>query len=131
MIVDSCSDRSEKNLMSVQQTLRGDLQIMAQNTAVIGEQIVNSSETQEAAMADMRRQHMMLMELVSSDRDSIKTKIEDLNANINVKVVDSSTIAQAVRSEISRSDNRADSVRSYSITDQNSFASATAFGGFQ
>jgi len=81
-LIDTAADRTEKSIGDASHTLSCEVNSLGVHSSAILEQVTSSSKGQEATMADMRRQQMMLMELISSDRDTLHNKIQDLSVNI-------------------------------------------------
>eukprot|EP00928_Gymnodinium_smaydae_P100757 TRINITY_DN9963_c0_g1_i1.p1 TRINITY_DN9963_c0_g1~~TRINITY_DN9963_c0_g1_i1.p1 ORF type:complete len:508 (+),score=108.72 TRINITY_DN9963_c0_g1_i1:223-1524(+) len=102
VLIDTSTHRTERNIESLGSTLRTDMQGLGKKTLAIAEEVKNGSKSQEASLADIRRQHMMLMELVSTDRDKMNAKISDLNTSLNVKIPDADYFTNAVRGEVQR-----------------------------
>jgi len=102
MLIDTSTNRSERNIESLGTTLRGDMQGLGKKTISIADEVKNGSKTQEASLADIRRSQMMLMELVSTDRDKMNSKITDLNTTLNVKIPDADMFAETVRGEVQK-----------------------------
>jgi len=86
VLIDTAANRTEQNIGSMSDALRNEVHNLGKHSTCIAEQVETSSKSQEVTLGDMRRQHMMLMELVSTDRDSVHSKIQDLASALNVKL---------------------------------------------
>eukprot|EP00928_Gymnodinium_smaydae_P075721 TRINITY_DN5873_c0_g1_i1.p1 TRINITY_DN5873_c0_g1~~TRINITY_DN5873_c0_g1_i1.p1 ORF type:complete len:585 (-),score=101.76 TRINITY_DN5873_c0_g1_i1:397-2151(-) len=102
VLIDTATNRTERNIEALGTIVRTDMQGLGKKTLAIAEEVKNGSKAQETSLSDIRRQHMMLMELVSTDRDNMNTKISDLNTALNVKIPDADMFTQAVRGEVQR-----------------------------
>eukprot|EP00928_Gymnodinium_smaydae_P025341 TRINITY_DN2021_c0_g1_i10.p1 TRINITY_DN2021_c0_g1~~TRINITY_DN2021_c0_g1_i10.p1 ORF type:complete len:341 (-),score=94.79 TRINITY_DN2021_c0_g1_i10:74-1096(-) len=102
VLIDTSTHRTERNIETLGTTLRTDMQGLGKKTLAIAEEVKNGSKSQENSLADIRRQHMMLMELISTDRDNMNSKISDLNTALNVKIPDADYFTNAVRGEVQK-----------------------------
>eukprot|EP00928_Gymnodinium_smaydae_P034581 TRINITY_DN2446_c0_g1_i9.p1 TRINITY_DN2446_c0_g1~~TRINITY_DN2446_c0_g1_i9.p1 ORF type:complete len:443 (-),score=107.00 TRINITY_DN2446_c0_g1_i9:242-1495(-) len=100
MLVDASTNRTERNIEQLGSTLRQDMQGLGKRTIAIADEVKSGSKAQEGSLADIRRQHMMLMELISTDRDKMSMKLADLGTALNVKIPDAEFFADTVRKQV-------------------------------
>eukprot|EP00928_Gymnodinium_smaydae_P029911 TRINITY_DN2238_c0_g2_i1.p1 TRINITY_DN2238_c0_g2~~TRINITY_DN2238_c0_g2_i1.p1 ORF type:complete len:574 (+),score=87.10 TRINITY_DN2238_c0_g2_i1:79-1800(+) len=100
MLIDASTNRSERNIEQLGSTIRQDMQGLGKKTLAIADEVKNGSKAQETSLADIRRQHMMLMELVSTDRDKMSAKLSELGTSLNVKIPDAEFFADTVRKQV-------------------------------
>eukprot|EP00928_Gymnodinium_smaydae_P094269 TRINITY_DN7890_c1_g1_i2.p1 TRINITY_DN7890_c1_g1~~TRINITY_DN7890_c1_g1_i2.p1 ORF type:complete len:594 (-),score=103.57 TRINITY_DN7890_c1_g1_i2:405-2138(-) len=97
MLVDASTNRTERNIEELGSTLRQDVQGLGKRTLAISNEVQAGSKTQEASLADIRRQHMILMELISTDRDKMSSKIAELGSALNSKRPDAQSFEDTAR----------------------------------
>eukprot|EP00928_Gymnodinium_smaydae_P054451 TRINITY_DN38210_c0_g1_i1.p1 TRINITY_DN38210_c0_g1~~TRINITY_DN38210_c0_g1_i1.p1 ORF type:complete len:579 (+),score=76.33 TRINITY_DN38210_c0_g1_i1:27-1739(+) len=103
MLVDASTHRIERNLHKLSGQVRDDIQTVGKQTTSIGDEANEGSNRQQTSLSYIRRQHMMLMELVSSDRENMQNNLSNLGTALQVKVPDAAVFAETIRDELQTS----------------------------
>jgi hypothetical protein len=88
VLVDNAANRNERNLEMLGQSMLDGMSGLGRKTERIRDEVKSSGQEFEATLADIRRQHMMLMEISSNEKANMNTRMDELSSALGLRPAD-------------------------------------------